>query len=135
MVLNVQGGTIIGDVPGYEAFSLGGSRSVRGFETGDLGTGRSFVQATAEYRFPLFQLDAFRDQWDIDGTLFVDFASDLGSGDTITGEPGEVRDKPGTGFGFGGGVRTFTPFGLVALELGISDRGDFEFIFNVGDRF
>ena len=135
LVLNVQGGTIIGDVPGYEAFSLGGSRSVRGFETGDLGTGRSFVQATAEYRFPLFQLNALRDQWDIDGTLFVDFASDLGSGDTVTGEPGEVRDKPGTGFGFGGGVRTFTPFGLVALELGISDRGDVEFIFNIGDRF
>ena len=135
LVLNVQGGTIIGDVPGYEAFSLGGSRSVRGFETGDLGTGRSFIQATAEYRFPLFQLNAFRDEWDIDGTLFVDFASDLGSGDTISGEPGEVRDKPGTGVGFGGGVRTFTPLGLVALELGISDRGDFEFSFNFGDRF
>ncbi|MGB3653678.1 MAG: BamA/TamA family outer membrane protein, partial [Rivularia sp. (in: cyanobacteria)] len=51
---NLQGGTVIGDLPPYEAFSLGGANSVRGFGEGDLGTARSFLQASAEYRFPVF---------------------------------------------------------------------------------
>ncbi|NEQ98353.1 MAG: BamA/TamA family outer membrane protein [Cyanothece sp. SIO2G6] len=135
LVLNVQGGTFIGDLPPYEAFSLGGSGSVRGFDNGDVGTGRSFIQATAEYRFPIFDFVAFREEIDIGGTLFVDYANDLGSGDTVLGEPAEVRDKPGDGLGYGVGIRARTPVGPVRVEFGIADTGDTNVIFKIGDRF
>ena len=135
LVVNLQGGTIIGDLPPYEAFNLGGSSSVRGYGGGELGTGRSFIQATAEYRFPIFSLNAFKEKLDVGGTLFIDYATDLGSGDTVTGEPAIVRDKPGHGLGYGAGLRTLTPIGIVRLEVGFNDRGDSEIIFNIGDRF
>lgn len=135
LVLNVQGGTIIGDTPPYEAFSLGGSNSVRGYSSGELGTGESFVQATAEYRFPMFSFSALDDDIDLGGTLFFDYGSDLGTGDDVIGEPAEARDKPGDGFGYGVGVRALTSIGALRLEFGISDQGDSQVIFKIGDRF
>ncbi|MCJ8283410.1 MAG: BamA/TamA family outer membrane protein, partial [Rivularia sp. ALOHA_DT_140] len=71
--LNVQAGTVIGDLPPYETFGLGGSNSVRGYGAGDVGNGRSYVLASAEYRFPIPILDS------LGGVLFADFATDLGS--------------------------------------------------------
>ncbi|MEO1402251.1 MAG: BamA/TamA family outer membrane protein [Cyanobacteria bacterium J06635_1] len=135
LVLNLQGGTIIGDTPPYEAFSLGGSNSVRGYSSGELGTGESFVQATAEYRFPMFSFSALDDDVDVGGTLFFDYATDLGTGDDVIGAPAEARDKPGDGFGYGLGIRALTSLGAVRLEFGINDEGDSEFIFKIGDRF
>ncbi|NET48655.1 MAG: BamA/TamA family outer membrane protein [Merismopedia sp. SIO2A8] len=135
LVLNVQGGTVIGDLPPYESFSLGGASSVRGYENGEVGSGRSFVQATAEYRFPIFDFTAFKEDIDVGGALFIDYANDLGSGDTVLGEPAEVRDKPGDGFGFGAGLRLRTPVGPVRLEFGLADDGDSQVIFKIGDRF
>ncbi|MEO0455269.1 MAG: BamA/TamA family outer membrane protein [Cyanobacteria bacterium P01_A01_bin.114] len=135
LVLNLQGGTIIGDTPPYEAFSLGGSNSVRGYSSGELGTGESFIQATAEYRFPMFSFNALDDDVDVGGTLFFDYGTDLGTGDDVIGAPAEARDKPGDGFGYGLGVRAVTSFGAVRLEFGVNDEGDSEFIFKIGDRF
>lgn len=136
LVLNVQGGTILGDdTPPYEAFSLGGSSSVRGYSSGELGTGESFVQATAEYRFPMFSFSALDDDIDVGGTLFFDYATDLGTGDDVIGEPAEARDKPGDGFGYGVGVRALTAVGAVRLEFGLNDEGDSQVIFKIGDRF
>ncbi|MGF1535176.1 MAG: BamA/TamA family outer membrane protein [Elainellaceae cyanobacterium] len=124
---NVQAGTVIGDLPPYEAFSLGGTDSVRGFDAGDLAGGRSFVQATAEYRFPIFSI--------VGGALFVDFGSDLGTGSDVPGEPAEVRDKPGTGFGYGLGVRVNSPLGAIRVDYGINDDGDGRIHFGIGERF
>ncbi len=135
LILNVQGGTFIGDLPPYEAFALGGGTSVRGYDAGEIGSGRSFVQATAEYRFPIFGFVAFQEEVDIGGALFVDYVTDLGSGDTVRGEPAEARDKPGEGLGFGVGLRALTPIGPARLELGINDDGESEVIFTIGDRF
>lgn len=135
LVLNLQGGTIIGETPPYDAFSLGGSSSVRGYSTGELGTGESFVQATAEYRFPAFSFNAFDEGIDVGGLLFFDYANDLGSGDEVIGEPAEARDKPGDGFGYGVGMRALTSIGTLRLELGISDEGDSNVILKIGDRF
>ncbi|MBX2866072.1 MAG: BamA/TamA family outer membrane protein [Leptolyngbyaceae cyanobacterium MAG.088] len=136
LVLNLQGGTILGDSPPYDSFSLGGSSSVRGYGSGEVGTGESFVQASAEYRFPIFSFSGFRnDDVDVGGTLFFDYATDLGTGDEVIGQPAEVRNKPGDGFGYGIGLRALTSFGPVRLEFGINDEGDTRVIFNVGDRF
>lgn len=127
LAFNIQAGTAIGDLPPYEAFALGGSNSVRGYDEGALGSGRSFVQATAEYRFPLFSI--------IGGALFVDAATDLGSGSSVLGNPAGVRQKPGSGFGYGLGVRIQSPLGPIRVDYGINDQGVGRIHFGIGERF
>jgi outer membrane protein insertion porin family len=127
LALNVQGGTVIGDLPPYEAFSLGGTDSVRGYDAGELASGRSFLQATVEYRFPVFSI--------VSGALFADFGTDLGTGDDVPGEPAEILDKPGTGFGYGVGVRVQSPLGNIRVDYAINDEGDSRIHFGIGERF
>lgn len=135
LVLNLQGGTILGDAVPYDAFILGGSRSVRGFDRSEVSTSRSFVQASVEYRYPIFDFNAFKKVFDVGGTLFFDYASDLGSADAVIGQPAVARDRPGDGFGYGLGLRTLTPIGAVRTEFALNDEGDAEFVFTIGDRF
>ncbi|HEY9806434.1 MAG TPA: BamA/TamA family outer membrane protein, partial [Candidatus Obscuribacterales bacterium] len=125
---NLQGGTTIGDLPPYNAFNLGGPNSVRGYGQGEVGTGRSYVLASAEYRIPILSSP-------VSGVLFADFASDLGSGKTVPGDPAGVREKPGTGFGYGVGVRVKSPLGIIRADYGINDQGDDRLQFGLGQRF
>jgi outer membrane protein insertion porin family len=127
LAFNIQAGTVIGDLPPYEAFSLGGSNSVRGYDEGDVGSGKSFIQATVEYRFPIFSV--------ISGALFVDAATDLGSGDRVPGDPAGIRDKPGSGFGYGLGVRIQSPLGPIRIDYGFNDNGESRLHFGLGERF
>ncbi len=132
LAFNVQGGTVIGDLPPYEAFALGGSNSVRGFESGAVASSRSFVQATIEYRFPLFRIAQLGA---IGGVLFVDGATALGTQDNVPGEPGITRDKPGEGLGYGVGLRIQSPLGPLRVDFGINDQGDNRLSFGIGERF
>lgn len=127
VALNVQGGTVLGELPPYEAFDLGGSGSVRGYRGGEVGSGRSYILASAEYRFPIFSV--------VGGVLFADIASDLGSGSSVEGDPAGIRDKPGTGLGYGFGVRVGSPLGLIRADFGLNDQGDSRFHFGFGQRF
>jgi outer membrane protein insertion porin family len=127
LVFNVQGGTIFGDVPPYEAFSLGGSTSVRGFDDGAVGSGKSYMQASAEYRFPIASI--------VGGTLFADYGSDLGTGNKVLGDPAGTRGKPGNGFGYGAGVRINSPLGALRLDYGFNNQGDSRIQFGIGERF
>ena len=132
LAFNIQGGTVVGDLPPYEAFTLGGSNSVRGYGEGEVGSGRSFAQATAEYRFPLFNISK---NFPIGGALFFDAASTLGTQGDVLGKPGLIRRKPGSGFGYGAGIRVRTPLGNVRIDYGINDQGDNQFSFGLGERF
>jgi outer membrane protein insertion porin family len=125
--LNLQAGTVVGDLPPYETFNLGGSNSVRGYDAGKVGSGRSYVLASAEYRFPIFPIAG--------GVIFADFATDLGSGDTVIGEPANARNKPGSGFGYGAGVRVDSPLGLIRADLGINDQGESRVHIGIGQKF
>ncbi|MEG4463131.1 BamA/TamA family outer membrane protein [Microcoleus sp. D3_18_C1] len=127
LAFNLQAGTVIGDLPPTEAFRLGGRNSVRGYDSGDIGSGRSYFLASGEYRFPVGR--------DVGGVIFVDFASDLGTGDSVLGKPAVVRDKPGTGAGVGLGVRVRSSFGLIRLDVGVSDSGDIKLILGTKQRF
>lgn len=127
LAFNVQAGTTIGDLPPYNAYTLGGPNSVRGYGAGEVGIGRSFVLASAEYRFPIYSI--------IGGAVFADFASDLGSADSVLGQPGIVRDRPGTGFGFGLGIRLKSPLGTIRAGYGINDQGQGRFQFGFGEKF
>ncbi|WP_445250411.1 BamA/TamA family outer membrane protein [Microcoleus sp. OTE_8_concoct_300] len=127
LAFNLQAGTVIGDLPPTEAFRLGGRNSVRTYDSGDIGTGRSYFLASGEYRFPVGR--------DVGGVIFVDFESDLGTGDSVLGKPAVVRDKPGTGAGVGVGVRVRSRFGLIRLDMGVSDSGDLKFVLGTKQRF
>ncbi|MBE9041182.1 BamA/TamA family outer membrane protein [Oscillatoriales cyanobacterium LEGE 11467] len=134
-VMGLAAGTFIGDLPPYEAFSLGGSSSVRGYGDGGLGSGRSFVSATLEYRFPIanFRGDTIQN---LRGALFVDYGSALGSQGNVTGQPGEERDKPGNGAGFGIGLGAKVDFlNYVWVDFALNDEGRTAFSLNVGERF
>ncbi|NDJ22728.1 BamA/TamA family outer membrane protein [Nostoc sp. B(2019)] len=123
LAFNLQAGTILGDLPPYEAFTLGGSNSVRGYEEGALGSGRSYVQASVEYRFPVFSV--------VSGALFFDLGTDLGTSTRTA----EVLNKNGSGYGYGLGVRVQSPLGPIRIDYGINDDGDSRINFGIGERF
>ncbi len=127
LAVNLQGGTAIGDLPPSESFNIGGPNSVRGYAPGAVASGRSYVLASAEYRFPIWQ--------SVGGVVFADFGSDLGTAATVPGEPGVVRGKPGTGLGYGAGVRVQSPIGIIRADYGRNDQGENRVQFGVGQRF
>lgn len=127
LAFNVQAGTIVGDLPPYEAFVLGGSNSVRGYPEGEVGNGRSFAQATAEYRFPIFKI--------VGGAVFFDYGTTIGSDSGVPGEPSILRNLPGSGYGYGLGVRIQSPLGPIRVDYAINDNGDNRIHFGIGERF
>ena len=113
---NIQGGTALGNLAPYEAFSLGGVSSVRGYEEGGVGAGKSFIRASAEYQFPIISF--------LGGAFFADYGTDLGTGSEVPGNPAGSRGKPGSGFGYGAGLR-INALGLpLQLNYGLNDRGE-----------
>ncbi|TAE53903.1 MAG: hypothetical protein EAZ88_10580 [Oscillatoriales cyanobacterium] len=96
LAFSFKAGTVFGDLPPYEAFALGGANSVRGYNEGEIGAGRSFLEGSVEYRFPIISF--------IGGALFLDAGTDLGTGKDVPGDPAGVRRKPGSNqihFGIG----------------------------------
>jgi outer membrane protein insertion porin family len=128
IVLNFQAGTIFGAFPPYEAFALGGIDSVRGWKAGALGVGQSFVSGSAEYRFPIFSTNRFA----VGGAIFLDAASTLGTQSAVSGNPGERRQKPGEGLGYGAGLRIQSPIGPIQIDYGINNRGGSQIHFGIG---
>ena len=121
-------GANVGQLPTYEAFCLGGANSVRGYYDCDLGVGKSFGEATIEYRFPLFSI--------ISGELFVDGGTTFGSQASVGGNPGAQLGKPGQGFSVGTGLIVTTPVGPLRLEVASQDfTGEWRFNLGVGWKF
>jgi outer membrane protein insertion porin family len=128
IAIQLKAGSIVGDLPPYEAFCLGGSNSVRGWYDCDLAVGRSYGEATLEYRFPLISIFA--------GELFVDAGTDFGSQSNVPGKPGKLLKKPGSGFSIGTGVIVTTPVGPLRLEVASQDfTGEWRFNLGVGWKF
>ena len=126
--IQLKAGTVLGQLPPYEAFCLGGSNSVRGWYDCDLAVGRSFGEATIEYRFPIISIFA--------GEIFADAGTDFGSQANVPGKPGQLLEKPGSGFSVGTGVIVTTPVGPLRLEVASQDfTGDWRFNLGVGWKF
>jgi outer membrane protein insertion porin family len=128
LAFQVTAGTNVGNLPPYEAFCLGGSNSVRGYYDCDLGVGKSFGEATLEYRFPIFSI--------ISGEVFVDGGTSFGSQPNVPGNPGGLLLKPGDGFSVGTGLIVTTPVGPLRLEVASQDfTGQWRFNLGVGWKF
>ena len=128
LAFQVAMGSNVGNLPPYEAFCLGGSNSVRGYYDCDLGVGRSFGEATIEYRFPIFSI--------ISGEVFLDGGTSFGSQSNVPGNPGGLLQKPGDGFSVGTGLIVTTPVGPLRLEVASQDfTGQYRFNLGVGWKF
>ena len=126
--VQVKAGAIVGDLPPYEAFCLGGSSSVRGWNNCDLAVGRNYGEASVEYRFPVWRL--------ISAAFFIDGASAFGSQSNVPGKPGKLLGKNGSGFSPGAGLIVNTPVGPLRLEGAKRDfAGDWRFNLGVGWKF
>ena len=124
----LKGGTMFGELPPYEAFCMGGTSSVRGWSSCELAVSKTFVEGTAEYRFPVWRM--------ISGALFADAGSDLGSQEDVPGKPGKLLKKSGSGFSLGGGIGVKTPIGPLRLDVASKDfSGDYRYTLGVGWKF
>jgi len=121
-----KGGAIVGDLPPYESFPIGGTNSVRGYSEGGVGSGRNYVAGTVEMHFPLIA--------PLEGSIFADYGSDLGSGATVPGDPAGCRQKPGSGYGVGAGVRIDTPIGPLRLEYAMNETRQRRFHLGIGSH-
>ena len=128
IALQLKAGTIIGELPPYEAFCLGGTSSVRGWGACELGVSKSYVEGTIEHRFPIWRM--------LSGALFVDAGSDLGTQKDVPGKPGTLLQKSGSGYSLGGGIGIKTPIGPLRLDIASQDlSGDWRYTLGVGWKF
>ncbi len=126
--VQVKTGTIVGDLPPYEAFCMGGSNSIRGWYDCDLAVARTFGEVTLEYRFPIISV--------FSGELFVDAGTDFETQKHVPGKPGLLLDKDGSGVSVGTGVIVGTPVGPLRLEVASKDfTDDWRFNLGVGWKF
>ncbi|GLT78787.1 hypothetical protein SLA2020_503120 [Shorea laevis] len=126
LLVSLSGGHVVGNFAPHEAFAIGGTNSVRGYEEGAVGSGRSYVVGSGEVSFPV--------GGPVEGVIFADYGSDLGSGQTVPGDPAGARQKPGSGYGYGFGIRVDSPLGPLRLEYAFNDQQAKRFHFGVGHR-
>uniref|UniRef100_J3LAJ5 POTRA domain-containing protein n=2 Tax=Oryza brachyantha TaxID=4533 RepID=J3LAJ5_ORYBR len=126
LLLSASGGHVEGNFSPHEAFAIGGTNSVRGYEEGAVGSGRSYAVGSGEISCRMFG--------PLEGVVFGDYGSDLSSGPKVPGDPAGARGKPGSGYGYGVGVRVDSPLGPLRLEYAFNDKQARRFHFGVGYR-
>ena len=128
IAFQLKAGSILGDLPPYEAFCLGGSKSIRGWSSCDLAVARRFGEASVEYRVPVWRM--------ISANAFVDAGTDFGSQKNVPGNPGELLGKQGSGFSVGSGLSFNTPVGPLRIEAASKDlEGDWRYNVGFGWKF
>ncbi len=135
LLLNLQAGTILGTAPSVRSFHMGGAYSVRGYNPGEMASGTSFIQATAEYRHHFTDFNVFGTDVELRGAAFVDYGSVLGTMRNVRGIPEYLYDKPTNGSGYGVGLHFATDYGLFRIESAWNNRGQNNIFFAVGERF
>ena len=143
ILFNVRAGQeILGDVPRFNQFRLGGNGGVRGYRAlSQLGFGNSLAIGTAEIRTPVYNfVPAFKRMKllkSVDFAVFSDFG--LVGGETYFNE---ITDRLSRAWSVGFGVRVALPFvGRIRVDLGfplveaLLDDQFFRLNFGPADRF
>ncbi|KAL3336120.1 hypothetical protein AABB24_032049 [Solanum stoloniferum] len=123
LVLHGHYGGCVGDLPSYDAFTLGGPYSVRGYNMGEIGAARNIVELAAELRIPVRNTHVY---------AFAEHGNDLGTSKDVKGNPTEVYRRMGHGSSYGVGVK----LGLVRAEYAVDhNSGTGAVFFRFGERF
>ncbi|XP_030537608.2 protein TOC75-3, chloroplastic [Rhodamnia argentea] len=123
LVLHGHYGGCVGDLPSYDAFTLGGPYSVRGYNMGELGAARNILELAAELRIPVKNTHMY---------VFAEHGNDLGSSKLVKGNPTEVYRRMGHGSSYGLGAK----FGLVRAEYAVDhNSGTGSLFLRFGERF
>eukprot|EP00252_Welwitschia_mirabilis_P014976 TRINITY_DN33063_c0_g1_i1.p1 TRINITY_DN33063_c0_g1~~TRINITY_DN33063_c0_g1_i1.p1 ORF type:complete len:799 (+),score=141.39 TRINITY_DN33063_c0_g1_i1:214-2610(+) len=123
LVLHGHYGGCIGDLPSYDAFTLGGPYSVRGYNMGELGACRNILEVAGELRVPLRGSQAY---------VFAEYGTDLGSSKLVKGNPTEFFRRAGHGSSYGVGLK----LGLMRAEYAIDgNAGIGSILVRFGERF
>ncbi|KAI8016082.1 hypothetical protein LOK49_LG05G01330 [Camellia lanceoleosa] len=123
LVLHGHYGGCVGDLPSYDAFTLGGPYSVRGYNMGEIGAARNILELAAELRIPVRNTHVY---------AFAEHGNDLGSSKDVKGNPTEVYRRMGQGSSYGAGVK----LGLVRAEYAVDhNSGTGAIFFRFGERF
>lgn len=125
VVLHGKAGNAIGDLASYDYFTLGGPFSCRGYNIGELGAARRFVEAAVEVRYPLPKINQL-------GYAFYEMASDLGSSAELRGNPTQFYRRNGAGASWGYGVK----LGAMRIEYARDcNQGKGNLFCRFGERF
>lgn len=139
LALNAQGGqSIMGDIPEFNMYRLGGIYSVRGFQEGGLGIGNGFLMSTAEVRgkIPMFgRLKKIPVINNLTAATFLDAGSVLGGSDFNTN-----YDRSEVGVATGLGIRLNMPgLGPIRIDYAIPLLGGGDYTrnwnFGIGQKF
>ncbi|KAM7522565.1 hypothetical protein LguiA_012467 [Lonicera macranthoides] len=123
LVLHGRYGGCVGDLPSYDAFTLGGPYSVRGYNMGEIGAARNILEVAAELRVPVKNTHVY---------AFVEHGNDLGSSKDVKGNSTEVYGRIGQGSSYGVGVK----LGSVRAEYAVDhNSGTGAVFFRFGERF
>lgn len=130
---------VVGDLPEFAAFRLGGPYSIRGFREGDIGNGQGFMMATAEFRTPIPYMD--RAKYKFLREVRAAFFADAGTLFHKTFST-DLYNRPGYGISIGSGLIVPIPmlgpirfdYGYPITSVGAGNkRGNFSFA--VGERY
>ena len=141
LALNAQGASnVIGDIPDFNMFRMGGAYTVRGYQEGGLGSGNRFLMASAELRTKVPFLGPLKQKFPILDTL--NFATFFDVGQVYGLSTGsQAFDRPGTGASIGAGLRFNIPaLGPIRVDYAFplassGSRYTRSFNFGVGQKF
>ncbi len=131
---------VVGSIPEFEAFRLGGPYTIRGFREGDVGSGNGFVMGSVEFRTPvpfITKILNYKIIRDLRLALFFDAGSLFE--ETLTNS---LYNYPGYAVSFGGGIILPLPYlGPIRFDYGYpitsvgagNKRG--RFTFGIGERY
>jgi outer membrane protein insertion porin family len=139
LALNAQGGhSMLGDIPEFNMFRMGGAYSVRGFQEGGLGTGSGYLLGSAELRAKVPMIGKMKNLPVLNSLTAVGFL-DAGS---LMGESSlnSVFSRPGNGISTGLGIRMNMPgVGPIRIDYAIPLNGNSDYTrhwnFGIGDKF
>ena len=139
LALNAQGGhSIMGDIPTFNMYRMGGSYSVRGFQEGGLGIGNGYLLSSAELRtkIPVFgKLKTIPVINNLTAATFLDAGTVLGGSNLNS-----VFNRTTSGVSTGFGIRLNMPgVGPIRIDYAIPLMGRSSYTrywnFGVGEKF
>ncbi|KAK1299008.1 hypothetical protein QJS10_CPB14g01617 [Acorus calamus] len=123
LILHGRYGGCVGDLPSYDAFTLGGPYSVRGYNMGELGACRNILELAGELRVPVKGTQVY---------VFAEHGNDLGSSKNVKGNPTEFFRRAGQGSSYGAGIKV----GMARFEYACDhNAGTGAWFCRFGDRF